>query len=164
MHNGTSRLIRGIKEQNKKLMVVIKTVVSFYLFILIINYITADTNASFTSNNEVNISIDAWVEEQEDTDATGDQLEQDENNPDGENSNQDKENQSETNTVKPERQVNETNEGDSAQADFNKKANEDHANSTEQKQASQSAAEKDSKGTEDSNSTTEPTKNEENNN
>ena len=121
-------------------MVVIKTVVSFYLFILIINYITADTNASFTSNNEVNISIDAWVEEQEDTDATGDQLEQDENNPDGENSNQDKENQSETNTVKPERQVNETNEGDSAQADFNKKANEDHANSTEQKQASQSAA------------------------
>jgi len=174
LHNGTSRLIRGIKEQNKKLMVVIKVVASFYLFIFSMNYITANTNASFTNKKKVNISIHAWVEETV-GDATTDQLEQNKSKSTNENTNQKKENQSETtnknSTIKPEKPVDETSGGDSTQTDSNTNENsnnqENQADSPEQEpvkeQTSQPALEKDSKAVEAPISTQEPTNTQGNN-
>lgn len=67
MQKQTSRLIRGTRQKNLKLIIVLKVAISFYLFMFIINYLTDSTSAYFSTIKSVQISIHSLVEEENDT-------------------------------------------------------------------------------------------------
>lgn len=63
MQKRTSRLIRGIRQKNQKLLIVLKATLSFYLLVFVFNYLTDPTGAYFSTTKSVHISINALVED-----------------------------------------------------------------------------------------------------
>lgn len=68
----TSRLIRGVRERNQKLIIVLKAALSFYVLLFGMNYLIGGTKAHFNNASVTNITITAleeWDDSMTDTES-----------------------------------------------------------------------------------------------